>query len=92
MQVIITAVGPDHAGLADPRPPAGEYRCRFIKLGSQGSVPLSFVAYPWFRCRIQDQGETLRFSIDFLNQRQFLFEAQDEPTLRQWLEALRVKI
>jgi len=50
------------AGLADPRPPAGEYRCRFIKLGSQGSVPLSFVAYPWFQCQIQDQGETLRFT------------------------------
>lgn len=50
------------AGLADPRPPAGAYRCRFLKLGSQGSVPLSFVAYPWFRCRIQDQGETLRFT------------------------------
>lgn len=50
------------AGLADPRPPAGDYRCRFIKLGSQGSVPLSFVAYPWFQCRIQDQGETLRFT------------------------------
>ena len=49
------------AGLADPRPPAGYYRCRFVKLGSQGSVPLSFVAYPWFRCRIDDQGETLRF-------------------------------
>ncbi|MEM8696826.1 MAG: DUF4893 domain-containing protein [Pseudomonadota bacterium] len=50
------------AGLADPRPPEGYYRCRFIKLGSQGSVPLSFVAYPWFRCRIDDQGETLRFT------------------------------
>ncbi|QLC25864.1 DUF4893 domain-containing protein [Parasphingopyxis algicola] len=49
------------AGLADPRPPAGDYRCRFVKLGSQGSVPLSFVAYPWFRCRIDDQGETMRF-------------------------------
>ncbi|MEO1167165.1 MAG: DUF4893 domain-containing protein [Pseudomonadota bacterium] len=49
------------AGLADPRPPAGYYRCRFVKLGSQGSVPLSFVAYPWFRCRIDDQGDTLRF-------------------------------
>ena len=49
-------------GLADPRPPAGYYRCRFIKLGSQGSVPLSYVAYPWFRCQIEDQGDTLRFT------------------------------
>lgn len=50
------------SGLADPRPPAGYYRCRFYKLGSQGSVPLSYVAYPWFRCRIDDQGDTLRFT------------------------------
>ena len=49
-------------GLADPRPPAGYYRCRFIKLGAQGSVPLSYVAYPWFRCQIEDQGDTLRFT------------------------------
>lgn len=41
------------AGLADPLPPAGDYRCRFIKLGSQASLSLSYVAYPWFRCRIE---------------------------------------
>jgi len=50
------------AGLAGPRPPAGYYRCRFVKLGSRGSVPLFFAAYPWFRCRIDDRGETMRFT------------------------------
>jgi len=50
------------AGLVDPRPPAGIFRCRFIKLGSQGSAPLSYVAYPYFRCRIDDLGETLRLT------------------------------
>lgn len=50
------------AGLVDPRPPAGAFRCRFIKLGTQGSVPLSYVAYPYFRCRIDDLGETLRLT------------------------------
>ncbi|MEQ9663606.1 MAG: DUF4893 domain-containing protein [Parasphingopyxis sp.] len=49
------------AALADPRPPAGLYNCRFIKLGSQGSVPLSYVAYQPFRCRITDRGDTMRF-------------------------------
>lgn len=49
------------AGLANPRPPAGYYSCRFLKLGSQGSVPLSYVAYQPFRCRITDHGETMRF-------------------------------
>lgn len=50
------------AGLARPAPPAGIYQCRFIKLGSQGSVPLSYIAYPYFRCRIDDLGETLRLT------------------------------
>lgn len=50
------------AGLADPQPPAGDYRCRFIKLGSQGSVSLSYVAYPYFDCRVDDSGELVRFS------------------------------
>ena len=50
------------AALADPRPPAGDSRCRFIKLGSQGSIPLSFVSYPYFDCRIDDDGEVVRFA------------------------------
>lgn len=32
--------------------PEGEYRCRTIKLGSQGQDGLDYVAYPWFRCRV----------------------------------------
>jgi hypothetical protein len=32
--------------------PQGEFRCRTIKLGSQGQGGLDFVAYPWFRCRV----------------------------------------
>lgn len=50
------------AALGGPRPPDGEYRCRFIKLGSQGSVSLSYVAYPYFRCRVDGEGETVRFT------------------------------
>ena len=40
------------AALADPRPPAGDYRCRTIKLGSPWPEGLFYVAYPSFRCRI----------------------------------------
>lgn len=38
--------------LARPQPAPGTYRCRTIKLGSQGAVGLSYVAYGWFRCRV----------------------------------------
>lgn len=48
------------AALIDPRPPAGDYRCRFIKLGTQGGMPLAYVDYPAFRCRIDDLGELQR--------------------------------
>lgn len=41
------------AGLARPQPTPGAYRCRTIKLGSQGSGGgLSYVAYGWFKCRV----------------------------------------
>ncbi len=40
---------PDHA-LVDPMPPAGEYRCRAVKLGGR-STP-GFVPYAWFGCRV----------------------------------------
>lgn len=32
--------------------PAGDYRCRTIKLGSQGGSTLNYVAYPAFSCRV----------------------------------------
>ena len=40
------------AALTEPLPPPGDYDCRTIKLGSQGSGGLEYVAYPAFRCRI----------------------------------------
>jgi hypothetical protein len=44
------------AGIADPRPPAGDYRCRVIKLGAKGAGELAYVTYPAFDCRIADEG------------------------------------
>lgn len=53
-----TLVDPDHA-MAGPELPDGEYRCRTIKMGSQGRALLTYVAYPYFRCRVSDGGMRL---------------------------------
>jgi hypothetical protein len=42
-----------NAALARPQPTPGDYRCRTIKLGGQGAGGLSYVAYGWFRCRVE---------------------------------------
>jgi hypothetical protein len=47
---------PDRA-LSDPLPPQGAYRCRTFKLGGTGTATRDFTAYPWFDCRIADEGE-----------------------------------
>ena len=56
-----TLLRPDSA-LGEPRPPAGIYQCRITKLGAQNNGLLSYVAYPSYRCRIDDLGNTLRFT------------------------------
>jgi hypothetical protein len=63
----------DLAGLGDlidPRaarssvtPPPGDYRCRTVKLGSQGGEDgLGYVVYGWFACRIEQTPRGLKFS------------------------------
>lgn len=45
------------AALPNPHLPAGEYRCRTIKIGTQGRGGLGYIAYDWFRCRVSaEQG------------------------------------
>ena len=56
--------------LIDPRaarssvaPPPGDYRCRTVKLGSQGGEGgLGYVVYGWFACRIEQTPRGLKFS------------------------------
>lgn len=51
----LKALGPladPRVSLARPQPTPGAYRCRTIKLGSQGMGGLSYIAYGWFRCRV----------------------------------------
>lgn len=44
-------------------PPAGDYRCRTVKLGSQGGEDgLGYVVYGWFACRIEQTPNGLKFS------------------------------
>ena len=50
------------AALAEPIPPAGDYDCRTIKLGSPVPEGLSFVAYPGFRCRIRVEDGRITFT------------------------------
>ncbi|WP_422061354.1 DUF4893 domain-containing protein [Sphingopyxis sp.] len=45
------------AALPNPHLPPGEYRCRTVKIGTQGASTLAYVAYDWFRCRVSaEQG------------------------------------
>jgi hypothetical protein len=51
------------AALPNSEPPMGNYRCRTIKLGSQGGDDgLGYVVYGWFGCRIDRTPEGLRLT------------------------------
>ena len=50
------------AALARPVPPAGDYDCRTIKLGTPSDDSLTYVAYPVFRCRISVENGVMRFT------------------------------
>ena len=44
-------------------PPPGAYRCRTVKLGSQGGDDgLGYVVYSWFACRIEQTPAGLKFT------------------------------
>ncbi|MDQ1155281.1 DUF4893 domain-containing protein [Brevundimonas sp. SORGH_AS_0993] len=52
--------GADRPGVT---PPVGDYRCRTVKLGSQGGEDgLGSVVYGWFACRIEQTPQGLRFT------------------------------
>ena len=52
-----------NAALSDVTPPVGDYRCRTVKLGSQGGEDgLGYVVYSWFACRIEQTPAGLKFS------------------------------
>jgi len=54
-------LSPD-AALDHPRPPAGAYHCRVIKLGSQSAGVGEYTTYPDFQCRIDNEGDVASFT------------------------------
>ena len=50
------------AAQADVHIPAGDYRCRVIKLGAQSKGMGEYTAYPAFSCRIEDEGVVFSFA------------------------------
>lgn len=58
------------AGLRGAAPPPGAYRCRTVKLGSQGGeAGLGYVVYGWFACRIEQTPNGLKFAKETGSQR-----------------------
>ncbi len=52
---------PDSAQGGGPIP-AGDYRCRVIKVGAKANGLLPYIAYPYFRCRVDQRGGLQRFA------------------------------
>lgn len=52
---------PDAATLWEA-PPAGDFRCRVLKLGAKSRGLLDFVAYPAFNCRIRPENGLMSFA------------------------------
>ena len=70
------------AGLADaPGLPAGNYRCRVVKLGAKSPGLLDYVAYPAFDCVVADEGEVSSFAKTSGSQRPvgLIFNGGDGP-------------
>jgi len=65
-EAAIAAEGPlldPDAGLAGVRLPAGDYRCRRLKLGAQGATPSRYRVFAPQPCRLAEDGGRLHFSI-----------------------------
>ena len=84
------ASGPSHkmispkAARPGVTPPPGDYRCRTIKLGSQGGEDgLGYVVYGWFACRIEATPNGLKFAKETGSQRPsgLLFPENDRHML-----------
>ena len=50
------------AALAGAALPNDIYRCRVLKLGSQGAGGLAYIAYPAFDCRVRAEGGRQHFA------------------------------
>lgn len=64
------ATGEPDAAIPYQAVPTGEFRCRTIKLGTQGGGTLAYVDYPFFRCSIQPEKDLHGFTKQTGSQRQ----------------------
>ena len=72
------------AGRPSVTPPVGNYRCRTVKLGSQGGEEgLGYVVYGWFACRIENTARGLKLTKLTGSQRQvgLLFPENDREMI-----------
>jgi hypothetical protein len=78
---------PDRAQ-PDPLPPVGNYRCRTIKIGTQGEGMPKFTAYPAFDCSVTMEGTTPRIHKHNGSQRPTGFLFPDSNTRQIFLGTL----
>ncbi|MDK2761010.1 MAG: DUF4893 domain-containing protein [Sphingopyxis sp.] len=76
------------AALANPRIPAGDYRCRTVKIGAKGRSSLGYVGYGWFRCRITPEQGGLTLTKTSGSQRPVGRIFPDAPTREIFLGTL----
>ena len=68
--------------------PEGPYRCRTIKLGTQGGGTLAYVDYPFFQCRIRPEGDLHGFAKLTGSQRPVGLLFPDDPYRQVFLGTL----
>jgi hypothetical protein len=80
---------PDRS-LDSPAPPPGEYRCRWIKLGSAAKGVAAFTTYPATPCGIAATGKLTRLRVRDSAQRPRGLLFADEPTREVFLGTLEL--
>lgn len=50
------------AALGNAAPPAGNYQCRVIKLGTQGKSLAAYTVFPNYRCILSAEGQMMSFA------------------------------
>lgn len=68
--------------------PDGNYRCRVVKVGAKSAGLLNFVSYPYFNCRIAQQGVLQHFAKLNGSQRQVGLVFPGDPLRQVFLGTL----
>ena len=68
--------------------PDGDYRCRVVKVGAKSAGMLNFISYPYFNCRIGQQGGLQHFAKLDGSQRQVGLVFPGDPLRQVFLGTL----